>query len=456
MAESSSTQAVRDWMHSTTFEDIPEDVRHLAMLALYDGIGCHLACSLLPVAHRAADFAKAVGGPPDCTMIGFPQRTSVLNAAQVNGTLGHADEVDVIEGDGRGAHILASIMPAALAAGQVAGASGKEVIRAVILGYEFAKRVHRAGARGRRETGRTGSIDGGNTMGSVAAAGISFGLSPDQMEKAISLAATMASGINLSHREREHMTKSFVRGGLGARNGVAAALMAKVGYDAPRDILDGVGGFFHDRAGVEEPGPELLAGLGEEYSILQVFFKRASAGGPNQAPRQVLLELMSENGLVADDIEGIHVEVEPRGFETMTSVPHPSVFAKNVLAAAAVYGGIGFREAHQKARSQSPEVLSLRERITIQPRTDWTGEYAHFHTAVTVKTKNSREFYREADYRRMDEADLDAKFKYLVGLRAGEAKAKELAQVLKHLDTVGNIADVMVQLELPEASIDQV
>jgi hypothetical protein len=87
---------------------------------------------------------------------------------------------------------------------------------------------------------------------------------------------------------------------------------------------------------------------------------------------------------------------------------------------------------------------------------DWTGEYAHFHTAVTVKTKNSREFYREADYRRMDEADLDAKFSYLVGLRAGEAKAKELAQVLKHLDTVDNIADVVVQLELPEASIDQV
>jgi hypothetical protein len=56
----------------------------------------------------------------------------------------------------------------------------------------------------------------------------------------------------------------------------------------------------------------------------------------------------------------------------------------------------------------------------------------------------------------MDEADLDAKFSYLVGLRAGEAKAKELAQVLKHLDTVDNIADVMVQLEFPEASIDQV
>ncbi|MCH8898789.1 MAG: hypothetical protein IIC33_10900 [Chloroflexi bacterium] len=56
----------------------------------------------------------------------------------------------------------------------------------------------------------------------------------------------------------------------------------------------------------------------------------------------------------------------------------------------------------------------------------------------------------------MTEEELDTKFSYLVGLRAGEAKAHELAGVLKHLDTASNVADVMAQLELPEASLDQV
>ena len=55
----------------------------------------------------------------------------------------------------------------------------------------------------------------------------------------------------------------------------------------------------------------------------------------------------------------------------------------------------------------------------------------------------------------MTEADLDAKFLDLVTLRAGEAKARELTPVLKRLDTVSNVAEVMVQLELPEALIEQ-
>ena len=58
--------------------------------------------------------------------------------------------------------------------------------------------------------------------------------------------------------------------------------------------------------------------------------------------------------------------------------------------------------------------------------------------------------------RQMTEAELDAKFSYLVGLRAGEDKVRELVQVLKRLDTVSNVAEVMVQLELSEAHIDEV
>lgn len=477
MATPSSTKAIRNWMCSTRFEDIPPDVRQLAVLALYDGIGGNLACSLLPVAHRMVDFVKVVGGPPDCSMIGFPLRTSVLNAALVNGTLGHADEVDALEGDERGNHMMAPMMGAALTAGQLAGASGREVVRAVVLGHDLSKRVHTvaalvpggAGPRGAKRG--SGLIDAGNTMGAAAAAGIALGLPPDQMEVALSLAAHMACGITLWARETEHMAKSFVRGGVGSRNGVAAALMAKVGYDAPRDIFDGPQGFFHSRLGVEEPGPEFLRGLGQEYGIRGLVFKRASGGGPNLAPRQGLLEIMSENGLAADDIAEIQVEVTPSAFNILTKVPHPSINGRDVLALAAVYGGMGFREAHQETCYKSPQVLSMRERVKIQVGGDWTrNEQSVLHAAgnwssvtrtvlvavVNVTTKDGRKLRKEAVYRKMTEDDLDVKFFHLVGLRAGAAKAKELARVLKRLDTASNVADVMVQLELPEARIDQV
>ena len=108
------------------------------------------------------------------------------------------------------------------------------------------------------------------------------------------------------------MTASFLRGGVGARNGVAAALMAKVGYDAPRDIFDGEPGFFHSRLGVRAPGTEFLRGLGEEYGIMGLIFKRHNEGGGYHVARLVLLELMSKNGLSAGHIAEIQAEVVPR------------------------------------------------------------------------------------------------------------------------------------------------
>jgi 2-methylcitrate dehydratase PrpD len=458
MVTQSSTKALLDWMHSTSFEDIPPEVRQLALLALYDGIGGNLACSLLPMAHRMADFVNIIGGTPDCSIIGFPERTSAVNAALVNGTLGHADEVDAIESDGLGAHIMAANMAAALSAGQLAAASGQEVLRAVVLGYEVTKRTHKVAAhiaeRGERGAGPSATlIDAGNTMGATAAAGIALGLSPDRMGIAFGLAAAMACGITPFARETEHMVKSLVRGGLGARNGVMAALLAQLDYDAPRDIFDGAQGFFHSRLGVEDPGTEFISGLGTEYGISSVVFKRNCGGGPNQAPRQGLLELMAENQLTPDDIATIQVEVAPAGFNTITHVHHPSIEGKDVLALAAVYGGIGFRETHNEKYYKSPAVLAMRERINILPREDWKEE-SRFHAIVTIRTNDGREFRRDSIYRLMSEEDVDAKFQALVGMRAGEVKARELAQVLKGLDKVSNIAEVMASLQLPAAKIE--
>ena len=424
-------------------------------MALYDGLGCALACSMLPVAHRLVDFVKIVGGPTDCTMIGFPSRTSVLNAAMVNGTLSHADEVDAIDDfNTRGSHVLASSMAAAVTAGQLSGASGQQVMRAVVLGYEVSKRCHRVAALVQRETGASGPFDEGNTMGAVVAAGISLGLPQDQMELALSLAGHLACGITPFNRETRHQTKSFTRGGMGAKNGVTAALMAKVDFDSPRDIFDGPKGFFHSYLGVADPGPGFLAGLGHEFSIRGLIFKRQSSGGGLQAPRQTLLEIMAENGLSSDDIADILVEMRPTDIDSYFSSPRHPADCGDALALAALHGGMGFREAHQASFSQDPRVQEMRDRIQVQPRYDWQTGGFRTHTVVNITTRDGRKFRKESDYRRMTPEDLDDKFLYLVGLRTGGTKAEELARVLKGLEEVDNIAHVMVQLEFPEARME--
>ena len=155
------------------------------------------------------------------------------------------------------------------------------------------------------------------------------------------------------------------------------------------------------------------------------------------------------------DSAEIQVKVGPGGYNTITTVPHPTIYGRDVLALAAVYGGIGFREAHLESYFKSPEVLSLRERIEIQAIPDWprAGD-ERYRSEVTVGVKDGRRLEKQSIWRLMTEEELDAKFSYLVGLRAGEAKAKELGQVLKGLDQVSNVAEIMAGLELPEAKLE--
>ena len=397
-----------------------------------------------------------MGGQPQCTMVGFPNRTSVLNAALVNGTIGHGNEVDCTDDTGQ-PRTLPAIIAAALASGQAAGASGQEVVRAVALGHEMSHRIHRVQDRVEQETGRKSDpIDVGHSMGSAVAASVCLGLEPDRIEAALSLAATMvADVVPPIDREYEHMVKSFMRGGVGSRNGVAAAFMARAGFDAPPDIFDGPRGFFNSRLGVDEPGPEFAGALGQEYSVSRTRFKRASAGGPNQGARLALVELMAEHGLTHNDIAEIQVVIGPGGLTTITTVPHPTVYYGHVLGNAAVYGGIGFLQAHDEAYYNSPEVSSIRERIHIRADETWpTRGDERYRGSVTVTTNDGRQLNRESLWRRMSEEEVDAKFIYLAGLRIGEDQARELGAVLKQLDSVGNISDVLGRLEIPAARLE--
>jgi 2-methylcitrate dehydratase PrpD len=162
---------------------------------------------------------------------------------------------------------------------------------------------------------------------------------------------------------------------------------------------------------------------------------------------------MEENKLTSHDIDSIQVEVGPAGFNTITHVHHPSIEGKDVIALAAVYGGNGFRETHNEKYYRSPAVVALRDRVSIVPREDWRGE-GRFHAIITINTKDGRELKRDSTYRLMDEDDVDTKFHALVGMRAGEAKACELAQTLKSLDLATNVSEIMSSLQLPAAKIE--
>ncbi len=135
-------------------------------------------------------------------------------------------------------------MPAAFAIGERNGLSGQSVLRAVVLGYDICARVLLSfDEQVFRKSGHCASSFG-QVFGAAAAAGALLGLDEQRIRYALAYAGEQAGGLSAMLRDSEHMEKAFGMGGMGARNGVAAALMSAYGFSGVDDIFSGEYDFF--------------------------------------------------------------------------------------------------------------------------------------------------------------------------------------------------------------------
>ena len=140
------------------------------------------------------------------------------------------------------------------------------------------------------------------TFGAVAAAASLARLDERGMRHALSYAAQQVSGIWSWTRDNEHIEKAFDFGGMGARNGVTAALMVQSGFTGVDEVLDGEHNMIDALS--TEPRPEqMIAGLGSRFFVTETAIKTFSVGYPIQAPLDALLTLRRQHGLTADNVD---------------------------------------------------------------------------------------------------------------------------------------------------------
>src|SRR4051812_3485968 len=217
---------------------LPPAVAREAKHRILDTLGAIVSGSRLKPGEMAIKYVRAQGGTPEASVLTTGIRTSAVNAALANAMFGHADETDDFEPETK-AHPGCSVVPAALAMGEREGRSGTEVLRAVALGYDLCCRFLLAlGPDHVRATHR--SAEGvSSTFGAVAAAASLARLDEPMMRYAVSYAAQQVSGVWSWERDTEHVEKAFDFAGMGARNGVTAAVMVQSGFTGVPDVLDG-------------------------------------------------------------------------------------------------------------------------------------------------------------------------------------------------------------------------
>jgi len=440
------TSKLCQWVGDTTYENIPEGVRRETVTLLYDQLGGMIASAPLPSCRPVADLAANLGGAGQCSIVGLPLRTSVTNATLANGTIAHGDEVDSTGQQGTG-HYAATTVPAAFSVAQHVGATGEQFMRALTLGSEVAARFQSVLGRYGTRSQFAGSV--GGTMGATISSGLLLGLNADEMENALGLAASGACGLSSHHLDDTHQIKSLNHG-RAAEAAVVSALLAQQGYHGPREIMTIENGFFDAFLGLPSAGNDVMEGLGEEYLMREIAYKRYPVGGPDQTPLYAFLDLIKGNELTAEDIDQVEVSVSQSAFHTVKTNRHPSVHMETILTLAAVFGEITFNHIHDPSYLQDPRCRAFQERarIMIIPRAGPGTQGQRLEMGITVRTGNGEVLQQNLRYPLMSEDEIQEKFRTLVGLRVSADRAMDLERKLLAVEQEENVGPLFQQLEI--------
>jgi len=311
----------------------------------------------------AIRYARAQGGVAEATVLTTDIRTSAVNAALVNGMLAHADETDDFEPVTK-AHPGSAVVPAALAMAEREGRSGTELLSAVTLGYDLCCRFLLALGPDLVRGSHRSAEGTSSTLGSVGAAASLARLDEKGMRYALSYAAQQVSGLWSWVRDAEHVEKAFDFSGMGARNGVTAAIMAQLGFTGVWDVLDGE----HNALAALSTAPkpeEMVAGLGARYFVTETAIKPFSVGYPIQAPLDAFLTLHREHALNVNNVERIVVKLPEDGARIVNDRAMPDVNCQHIIAVALVDGTVSFSDSHSYERMKDPKVRAAKERVQL-------------------------------------------------------------------------------------------
>jgi len=406
-------------------------VEHEAHRTFYNWLGCAIGAAR----HEAADAAMAavqmLQPAPQATVLGRSGKVDMASAALVNGITSHTFDFD-------DTHLKTIIHPAGpvasavLALGEQRGASGRQLIDALVLGIDVACRVGNTiypdhYDRGWHITGSTGML------GAAAGCARMLGLDARQTAMAIGIAASQPVGLR---EQFGTMTKPF-HPGAAARAGLMSALLASQGFSASERALEAPRGFVQvvsDKRAWHEVTDE----LGERFEISFNSYKPFACGIVIHPSIDACVRLRAQ-GITPEQVERIELRVhslvleltgkkEPRdGLQGKFSVYHG-------CAAGLVYGRAG-EEEFSDAVVNDPRVVALRNKVraTID---DGIDEAA---VQVTAVLQDGRRVEVRVDHaigsleNPLSDAQLEAKFDSLVAPVLGAARARELTGACRSL-----------------------
>ena len=400
---------------------------------------------------RAMELAR--GGKPEATLwFGAAEKLPVAAAARVNAVMSDAAASD--DSDLRNiVHAGTTACATSLAVAEKTGASGQDVLAAIVLGYEVAGRMNGAMlGGGLQKKGFHGCIVAG--FAGAVAAGRLLRLTPPQMAQAIALIATSMGGLhaaaNTSYAREYHA-------GLAAMLGVNAAQAAGMGFSAEESILETSGGFL-EVYGNKPDVAEVTRDFGKRWSILaDMGIKLVPGGHASHAIAEAAANASRAGNVAPDEVETI--TISRPGFSTLTGPQYPTdligIAHSPAYFAAAGAADRDYSWAHAfEDKINDPAIRGLLGKVRVAgPPTENLERYKSGAT-VTIKTKDGRNHAstvyapKGAAMLGIDWADVEAKYRALAPFAKFSGTNLETSmKVIRNFRAVKNVSELVGLLQ---------
>lgn len=377
MADATLVQQLAAFAAHARFDALPSIVANSAPRRVLDVVGLALAALELDTSQAVLTWVAAQGGSPQATVVGGPHAPASA-AAFANGVLAHSLDYDDTHLPSV-LHPSASVVPAALATAELAGASGPQLLTAVAVGIEVCVRLGMAGYD--RESGQSLFFERGQhatsicgAVGSAAAAALLLGLDEDGLAHAMGLSVSMGSGVLEANRNGGSVKRLHC--GWAAHAGVMAAELAQLGFTAPPTVLEGRFGFFEAwLSGRYEPA-EITLGLGKDWALPGLHDKPYPANHFTHASIDAALRLR-DKGIRPADVASVELAVpnatvrtigEPLDAKRRPPSGYTAKFSGPFVFAAALHGGGGLGvglDDFTDALTVDPSYQALMDRTTV-------------------------------------------------------------------------------------------
>jgi 2-methylcitrate dehydratase PrpD len=357
----------------------------------------------------------------------------------------HADETDDAHGPTRN-HFGAVTVPVALAVSERNNRSGREMLRAVVLGYDIgARTVLAIDAANMRAAHRSPEATGGSFAAAATAAAL-LRLDETQMRYVLSWAAQQSGGVYSWGRDVEHVEKAFNFCGQSARNGIQAADLVSMGGTGVLDVYDGE----HNILNASSTRPktdELLAHLGTRYYITETTIKRSPVGLPIQPALDALEELIRAHKITDREVEALVVSLPALGGRVVDDRNQPDINVQYVMAVTLVDGQLTFEASHSFERMRDPRVMAMRQRTRLvldstlpeEPRGARVQAKLQDGTTVTASVP----YALGTKENPLDEAAIEAKTRRLMEPILGAERVTILIQKVRNLESVGSVRELI-------------